>query len=103
LVDQLTSLKHQAMLRQNFIKNAALIVSCTLLTGIQTLSAQSLASQYIVNQAKQEVSSAVHLIEKSILLALSAGVAFLCVIFVCYVIREYTQSNRAQLKVERDL
>jgi hypothetical protein len=55
-----------------------------------------MASLYNVNQAKQEVSDAVHFIEQNILLSLTAGVAFLCVIFVCYVIKEYTHSKGAQ-------
>ena len=73
-----------------------LIVTAFLLNTPALLSAQSMASLYNVNQAKQEVSSAVHFIEQNILLSLSAGVTFLCVIFVCYVIREYTQSKGAQ-------
>lgn len=79
-----------------------LIVTVLFLSTTSLLSAQSMASLYNVNQAKREISSAVQFIEQNILLALSAGVAFLCVIFVCYVIREYTQSNRAQLKMERN-
>ena len=90
------------MLRRNFIKNASLIMLCNVLTGIHTLSAQALAS-LDVKQAELDLSNTVRLLVQYILLALSAGVAFLCVIFVCYVIKEYTQSNRAQLKVERDL
>jgi hypothetical protein len=73
-----------------------LIVTVIFLSTTRLLSAQSMASLYNVNQAKQEVSSAVHFIEQNILLALTAGVAFLCVIFVCYVIKEYTQSKGAQ-------
>jgi hypothetical protein len=73
-----------------------LIVTVLFLSTTSLLSAQSMASLYNVNQAKQEVSSAVQFIEQNILLSLSAGVAFLCVIFVCYVIREYTQSKGAQ-------
>lgn len=73
-----------------------LIVTAFLLSTPALLSAQSMASLYNVNQAKLEVSNAVHFIEQNILLSLTAGVAFLCVIFVCYVIREYTQSKGAQ-------
>jgi hypothetical protein len=73
-----------------------LIVTVLFLSTTSLLSAQSMASLYNVNQAKQEVSSAVQFIEQNILLSLTAGVAFLCVIFVCYVIREYTQSKGAQ-------
>lgn len=73
-----------------------LIVTAFLLNTPALLSAQSMASLYNVNQAKLEVSNAVHFIEQNILLSLSAGVAFLCVIFVCYVIKEYTQSKGAQ-------
>lgn len=73
-----------------------LIVTAFLLNTPALLSAQSMASLYNVNQAKLEASSAVHFIEQNILLSLSAGVAFLCVIFVCYVIKEYTQSKGAQ-------
>ncbi len=73
-----------------------LIVSVLFLSTTSLLSAQSMASLYNVNQAKQEVSSAVHFIEQNLLMSLTAGVAFLCVIFVCYVIKEYTQSKGAQ-------
>lgn len=73
-----------------------LIVTVLFLSTTSLLSAQSMASLYNVNQAKLEVSNAVHFIEQNILLSLSAGVAFLCVIFVCYVIKEYTQSKEAQ-------
>lgn len=76
---------------RNILTVAVLFLSTTSL-----LSAQSMASLYNVNQAKQEVSDAVHFIEQNILLSLTAGVAFLCVIFVCYVIKEYTQSKGAQ-------
>jgi hypothetical protein len=73
-----------------------LIVTAFLLNTPALLSAQSVASLHNVNQAKLEVSNAVHFIEQNILLSLTAGVAFLCVIFVCYVIKEYTQSKGAQ-------
>lgn len=73
-----------------------LIVTAFLLNTPALLSAQSMASLHNVNQAKLEVSNAVHFIEQNILLSLTAGVAFLCVIFVCYVIKEYTQSKGAQ-------
>ena len=77
------------MLRRNFIKNASLIMLFNVLTGIHTLSAQALAS-LDVKQAELDLSNTVRLLEQNILLALSAGVAFLCVVFVCYVIKEYT-------------
>ena len=73
-----------------------LIVTVLFLSTTSLLSAQSMASLYNVNQAKREISSAVQFIEQNILLSLTAGVAFLCVIFVCYVIKEYTQSKGAQ-------
>jgi hypothetical protein len=94
LVDQLTSLKHQAMLRQNFIKNAALIVSCTLLTGLTTLSAQTMASFGNVQQAQMDLSTTVRSLEQNILLALTAGVALLAIVLVYYVFKESAKSNR---------
>ncbi len=66
-----------------------LIVTALFLSASAPLSAQSMASMYNMNQAKQEVSSAVHFIEQNIFLALIAGVAFLGFIFICYVIKEY--------------
>ena len=73
-----------------------LIVAALFFSTTSLLSAQSMASLYNVNQAKLEVSNAVHFIEQNILLALTAGVLFLGIIFVCYVIKEYTQSKGAQ-------
>lgn len=73
-----------------------LIVAALFLSTTSLLSAQSMASLHNVNQAKLEVSNAVHFIEQNILLALTAGVLFLGIIFVCYVIKEYTNSNQAQ-------
>lgn len=73
-----------------------LIVAALFFSTTSLLSAQSMASLYNVNQAKLEVSNAVHFIEQNILLALTAGVLFLGVIFVCYVMKEYANSNQAQ-------
>lgn len=73
-----------------------LIVAVLFLSTTSLLSAQSMASLHNVNQAKLEVSNAVHFIEQNILLALTAGVLFLGIIFVCYVIKEYTNSNQTQ-------
>ncbi|WP_373550917.1 hypothetical protein [Haliscomenobacter sp.] len=73
-----------------------LIVTAFFLSTTALLSAQSMASLSNVNQAKQEVSDAVHFIEQNILLALTAGVLFLGIIFVCYVIKEYANSNQTQ-------
>lgn len=73
-----------------------LIVAALFLSTTSLLSAQSLASLNNVNQAKLEVSNAVHFIEQNILLALTAGVLFLGIIFVCYVAKEYANSNQAQ-------
>lgn len=73
-----------------------LIVAALFFSTTSLLSAQSMASLHNVNQAKLEVSNAVHFIEQNILLALTAGVLFLGIIFVCYVIKEYANSNQAQ-------
>ncbi|MDX2070097.1 MAG: hypothetical protein SFV55_16840 [Haliscomenobacter sp.] len=73
-----------------------LIVAALFLSTTNLLSAQSMASLSNVSQAKLEVSNAVHFIEQNILLALTAGVLFLGVIFICYVVKEYTNSNQAQ-------
>lgn len=73
-----------------------LIVAVLFLSTTSLLFAQSMASLSNVNQAKQEVFDAVHFIEQNILLALTAGVLFLGIIFVCYVIKEYTNSNQTQ-------
>lgn len=73
-----------------------LIVAALFFSTTSLLSAQSMASLYNVNQAKLEVSNAVHFIEQNILLALTAGVLFLGIIFVCYVMKEYANSNQAQ-------
>ena len=73
-----------------------LIVAALFLSTTSLLSAQSMASLSNVNQAKLEVSNAVHFIEQNILLALTAGVLFLGIIFVCYVMKEYANSNQAQ-------
>lgn len=81
------------MLRQNFIKNAALMVFCTLLTGLPALSAQSMASLYNVKQAELEISNTVRLLEQNVLLALTAGVVLLGIVLVFYVFKESTQSN----------
>lgn len=89
------------MLRRNFIKNASLIMLCNVLTGIHTLSAQALAS-LDVKQAELDLSNTVRLLEQYILLALSAGVAFLRHLrLLCH--QGIHPSNCAQLKVERDL
>ena len=82
------------MLRQNFIKNAALIVSCTLLTGLTTLSAQTMASFGNVQQAQMDLSTTVRSLEQNILLALTAGVALLAIVLVYYVFKESAKSNR---------
>jgi heme/copper-type cytochrome/quinol oxidase subunit 2 len=73
-----------------------LIVAALFLSTTSLLSAQSMASLSNVNQAKLEVSNAVHFIEQNILLALTAGVLFLGIIFVCYVMKEYANSNQSQ-------
>lgn len=73
-----------------------LIVAALSLSTTSLLSTQSMASLSNVNQAKLEVSNAVHFIEQNILLALTAGVLFLGIIFVCYVMKEYANSNQAQ-------
>jgi heme/copper-type cytochrome/quinol oxidase subunit 2 len=73
-----------------------LIVTVLFLSTTSLLSAQSMASLHNVNQAKLEVSNAVHFIEQNILLALTAGVLFLGIIFVCYVVKEYANSNQTQ-------
>lgn len=81
------------MLRQNFIKNASLILLCNLLTGIHPLSAQSMASLNNVKQAELEISNAIRMLEQNVLLALTAGVVLLGIVLVFYVFKESTQSN----------
>lgn len=73
-----------------------LIVAALFFSTTNLLSAQSMASLANVNQAKLEVSNAVHFIEQNILLALTAGVLFLGIVFVYYVVKEYANSNQAQ-------
>ncbi|WP_421796102.1 hypothetical protein [Haliscomenobacter sp.] len=71
-----------------------LIVTAFLLSTPALLSAQTLASAGNVQQAKMDLSTTVHLLEQNTLLALTAGVLLLGFLFVCYVFREYTQSDR---------
>jgi NADH:ubiquinone oxidoreductase subunit 6 (subunit J) len=73
-----------------------LIFSTLFLSTPSLLSAQSMASLWDANQVEHEVSAAVHLVEENILLALIAGVVFLVILFVCYVLKENAQSNRGQ-------
>ncbi|AEE52254.1 hypothetical protein [Haliscomenobacter hydrossis] len=73
-----------------------LIVTALLLSTPVLLSAQATASFGNVKQAQMDLSTTVRLLEQNILLALTAGVIFLGVIFVCYVIKENANSNRVQ-------
>ena len=47
-----------------------------------------------VQQAQMDLSTTVRSLEQNILLALTAGVVFLGIIFACYVIKENARSNR---------
>jgi hypothetical protein len=75
-----------------------------LVAAIYTLVMIGLTPQYALAQtslmdvehAKMELSNTTHFIEQNILLALTAGVVFLGIIFACYVIKENAQSKRHQ-------
>jgi len=71
-----------------------LIAADLILCTPAMLCAQDLASMNNVQQAKMDLSNTVNLLEQNTLLALTAGVLLLGIIFVCYVSREYAQSNR---------